>query len=308
MADQSKNNEENTQDTIFNTEIGDDWGEAFEAEDFMFSPDEESSNEFFLDADSTEDTPSPANEQTITPDAATTRQPLILQNLLSLLSVPFLKNNLFPLYNKAKIRFLAAPFYAKISVAAAPIIILAALYFFTATDDVPPQISIAPPTPEQAMPSLQVESKQMNEHPVEATSANESSEKQIPNPSEPQLASKEVELDKKVPKIIEKKRKRWKLPSFLIAANSETGSKEPSLLSIDITFVLLIPETDALPEGKEYYAREIIYQFFKNRPLSELQRYSLARGEMNRNLRAWVEKQWPEIPLAAIVFDSYKFL
>ena len=180
-----------------------------------------------------------------------------------------------------KNRFLTAPLPIKISAIAAPIAVLAIVLFLggkLAPDKKTDLVTTADPV----AGSLII---------PESETANGAQEIELP--SEP---------------VIEKVRKKWPLPSFLIAATSDKGDQEPALVTIDITLNLLLAQEDMLPEDKEVYVRELIYQFFSNRPLYELRRYSLARGEMNRKLRAWIEKQWPEIPLASITFNRYQIL
>lgn len=103
----------------------------------------------------------------------------------------------------------------------------------------------------------------------------------------------------------EKVRKKWSIPAFFIPISSQDGDKSVSFLAIDLTLVTVLDEDEEVPTDKEAFVRDIIYQFYINRPLFELRRYSLARGDMNRELRAWLHKQWPEGPIETIIFNKY---
>ena len=104
----------------------------------------------------------------------------------------------------------------------------------------------------------------------------------------------------------EKVRKKWSFPDFLIPVASQTGDKEVSFLTIDLTLIVVLDSDQELPSDKKAFVRDIIYQFYTNRPLFELRRYSLARGDMSRELRAWLQKQWPDGPIESIVFNKYQ--
>ncbi len=104
----------------------------------------------------------------------------------------------------------------------------------------------------------------------------------------------------------EKVRKKWPFPDFFIPVASQSGDKDVSFLIVDLTLVAVLDNDEELPEDREAFVRDIIYQFYTNRPLFELRRYSLARGDMSRELRSWLHKQWPEGPIESIVFNKYQ--
>lgn len=107
--------------------------------------------------------------------------------------------------------------------------------------------------------------------------------------------------------LSEKIRKKWTFSPFFIPASSPEpeADKTISFVVIDLSLTLLLDEGEEIPEDKKAFVRDIIYQFFINRPLYELRRFSLARGDMNRALRAWLQKQWPEGAIQAIIFNRY---
>ncbi|MBU0481473.1 MAG: hypothetical protein KKG47_10245 [Proteobacteria bacterium] len=110
-----------------------------------------------------------------------------------------------------------------------------------------------------------------------------------------------------LPAAPEKVRSKWPLTSFFIPVN---GENPPStiFLNLDITMILLLDKDQELPSDNVSRARDLVYQFYTNRPLYELRRFALARGEMNKKLISWIRKQWPEVDLETIVFDHYELI
>jgi hypothetical protein len=101
-------------------------------------------------------------------------------------------------------------------------------------------------------------------------------------------------------------RKKWTLPSFLIAAGE---SNNPSVfVSIDLTLILLLGPGKQLPEERLSYLRDSIFQFYRNRPANELKHFALARGEMIRQLDNWLKKEWPDNPISTIMFNKYQVI
>lgn len=267
-----------TEDTIFNSDIGDDWGEAFQAEDFMFSPDEEAGSEFFLEDDSFASDESEGAHQDSTAEDV---------DLFGDLNV----SNGFTVFGKLAV--LAASIRAlpktitipSLGVAAA---LLATLLFFTHHS--------APPPPELPEP---LSADQISPTPAPPTDKTEATTDVEARPTTP--------VETAAPLAVEKVRKRWKLPSFFISTFNEE-EKTTALLSIDLTFVLLLEKETVIPDDSELIVRETIFQFFNNRPYPELKRFALSRGEMTRSLTTWINKQLPDIPLSSIVFDRYQIL
>ncbi|MFH1019530.1 MAG: flagellar basal body-associated FliL family protein, partial [Pseudomonadota bacterium] len=100
-------------------------------------------------------------------------------------------------------------------------------------------------------------------------------------------------------------RKKWAFPAFIIPVNNPASDQPVTFVLVDITLIASLNEQEEPPAGKKTFVRDIIYQFFQNKPLEELRRFSLARGEMNKELRAWLLKQWPEAPIESIIFNQY---
>lgn len=86
--------------------------------------------------------------------------------------------------------------------------------------------------------------------------------------------------------------------------NNPASDQPVTFVLVDITLIASLDDQED-PPAEKIFVRDIIYQFFQNKPLEELRRFSLARGEMNKELRAWLLKQWPEAPIESIIFNQY---
>jgi hypothetical protein len=108
------------------------------------------------------------------------------------------------------------------------------------------------------------------------------------------------------PGQIESTRRKWDFkPFFLPVAGADTGEKN-IFLEVDITLLLVLAPAEEIPQAKKIFIRELIYQYFRQQPLATLRHYSLARGEMNRNLMTWLREQWPEAPVETVIFNRYQ--
>ena len=282
MVDQPGKGEKDTsQGTIFNSDIGDDWGEAFEAEDFMAAPKEEASTEFFLPDEPTAGTlpPSLAGDAAqIQPQAVSSpggRIPLLLVTLRD--------------------RFRRTPLPLRLALLLIPLV---GLTLFLTLPRLHP-----PPAPE---PGAQPKTEAVQ--PAAETPA-------LPPPPEaptdghattPPVAVHE-ESPPPPPPEPKKLRKKWRFPALIVRAKAETD-QPPIILATDLTLVLKLAPESIPPAGREPFVRELLYQFYTNQPPADLRRYALERGEMNRRLQAWIMKQWPELPLDAITIDRYQLL
>lgn len=274
-------------------DLGGDWESAFQAEDFMLSPDEEgeisagqqAADEMNLaaileDESAEKTTKSHSTVATAPPPADKARHPL---NPVSLLAGATL------LLARCRSWYTERPRLQKILLPVfclLPLVGLSAVLFFRSTTHelqqaseqrTPPATGAVPfPAPDIAAPP-----------PPSAVTITPPPEKQTV------LASKN--------------RKKWSLPGFFITTHQEhNGGK--ATISVDLTLVLLLDPGQPLPEGQKAAVRDAIYQFYSNRPPEELRRYALARGEMIRNLESWLKKAWPDGPLASIIFDRYRVI
>ena len=298
MVDQPEQEAKGTgQETIFNSGIGDDWGEAFEAEDFMATPSEETNTAFFLPDEATEATilSIPVEEADKTKPVAD-YSPGRLAGLL---------NAIF-----ARLRTIPLPF----RLAAVVIPGLALILFLVLRGKAPEQIASSPATQQKTVAAPQPEAEEPAVHPLEPElEAKPEAETSLPNPPEqpavpePHQSATEENALKSTPVEPKELRKRWRFPAIIVHAKTDKDHA-PVILSTDLTLILKLAPEVMPPSDKESFIREILYQFYTNQPVDDLQRYALERGEMNRKLQAWIMKQWPELHLDSIAIDRYQLL
>lgn len=283
MADKQPEHDESS-----SSDWGADWEAAFQAEeDAMFSFDEGEYEELFKQA------PNLPSEKTL--EAGETSSP---KNTAKKPSKPIFKlllaplNALLVLPQKAKALLTSPHNFIKMMAYGVPVLLCV---FFVITLFKP-----SPPVPKTATTQPGVAPDILGPFEILERAA---LRPQTPTDKKDPQYSQEL-LAQLAPG--EKVRKKWPFSSFLIPAATEDDSTKLSFINIELTLVALVGAEEALPEEKKPYIRDIIYQFYANRPLYELRRFSLARGEMNRKLRAWVQKQWPEFPVESIIFDKYQ--
>lgn len=292
MADQPGQEPKDTGgETIFNSGIGDDWGEAFEAEDFMAAPGEEVSTEFFLPDELT--------------DGATMIPVAAAEVVTAVATSP---PGLFARLQKI-------PLLLRIAVLVLPVLAVSLFFILRARVTEQPALSqetqtqtVVAPQPEAAPPAAEPTAQApVAPHPGPADQApqNHHPEQQA-SPESPHSGSEDSGAGAS-PLEAKEIRKKWRFPALLIQAKTDQG-QAPVLLSIDLTLNLKLAPEVMPPSGRESFLREILYQFYTNQPVDDLQRYALDRGEMNRKLRAWILKQWPELHLESIVIDHYQLL
>lgn len=266
--------------TVFDKEIGDDWGEAFEADEFMQTPEEGVDSDFFLDDDASQ--PVAVKAKDVEGDLAPSPSaPSFFVRLLSLRSF-FLKIN-------TSFRSLSLLYRTALPVLLLAIIVGSWIFFAV--------------SPTSNSDSKKVVGGQVVDAPT------------VPNNDESQdssISSESVGVSNRFDELLsgepKKERQIWRLPPFLIAAKDNTKGDDIFFVEADISLVFLLSEGESLPTTQGVLVRDIIYQFFTNSPIYELRRYSLARGEMNRKLRGWIEKQWSDRKIATIVFNRYQVL
>lgn len=276
-------------------DLGGDWESAFQAEDFMLTPDDEAEiffekekgaddNDFDLAAllDSADSQSKQAASQSRpVPDEADTSQKTPRRS-------SFVPEFLLPLLGAPVSWFQSRPFSQKILLTGFPVIciclVAAALFFHTTTRELAEKQSSPPSSPAPTQ----------SPHKPETPSV--STEVILP-----------IEQDNVEPTPPGTYRKKWLMNDFFIATQSKNG-QESLLIKIDLSLVLLLKPNATLPEEQRTSVRDTIYQFFVNRPPDELRRYSLARGEMVRNLESWLKKEWPQNQIASVMFDRYEIL
>jgi len=284
-SDPSIGTDQKESSTIFDSDIGDDWGEAFEAEEFMLTPDQdEGSSDFFLEDDAFAESDSEGTVDGSTADSlADTKSkaaPLAEGAAFFARLLHQARQRLEPLWAK----ILALPLHFRIPALALPVLLFAALLLL---------LKPGPPSPEQITEA------------EEAAGTTQTIE-------EGEITSEQVDTaaeEEEIPEVIrEKVRKKWSLPDFLISTSDQANGEDIFFVAVDLTLILVMDEETPLPEEQTTKIRDIVFEFYNNRPLYELRRYSLARGEMKRKLKTWIDKQWPEGPLVTITFDRYQVL
>lgn len=264
-------------------DLGDDWESAFQAEDFMFSPEDETSNFFLTDEAHPEDNDEIASlmdeakegEQKKQDGAPAEAADSTLKGKAALLvtaatSLPSFVRQL-PLYQKGLL-------------ATVPLLLIACLVLLVSGPSEPesPDTAEAPATPGQHLAQQETEpqAKEQKQVLVEAAVS--------PEPP---------------PAVIPTIRQKWPLHSFFIL--TEGDDKEKLVVGIDLTVIAMVEEDIPLSDEQRVFLRDAIYQFYRNRPPYEIKRYALARGDMIHQLTAWLKKQWPGSPIKTVIFSRY---
>jgi len=264
------------------TNWGEDWESAFQAEDDAFFSDEKEEENFFLEE----------NEPTVTAGVAGQDLDSSLKDALSgipdqgiapaksfigagaltalLLSVKIAAQKQFT-------RLQSFPIFIRIPLYALPFLVIGIVFALSGTSKPPPTIL------------------QTTQHP----GATGIPPDKITSPGGSQEFSQASQLHPG------KVRKKWAFPAFIIPVNNPASDQPVTFVLVDITLIASLDEQEEPPAEKKIFVRDIIYQFFQNKPLEELRRFSLARGEMNKELRTWLMKQWPEAPIESIIFNQY---
>ncbi|MDH4320818.1 MAG: flagellar basal body-associated FliL family protein [Desulfobulbaceae bacterium] len=281
-------------------DLASDWESAFQADDFSFSP-KEGEDDFFLgdETDFTSATSSPydftppsdkeledlpdLDETAFTPDAAEDEEEPEPTADLDKSPGGTLPARLLTLYHTGKLRLQLLSRKQQILAGAAVVALLLLPLLIPDSEE-------APTTSNGAA------------HVTGATTGATSGAQKTTSPPSGALPPADLDVQEKI-------RVKWQFPAFLVPApEREDTPRKANFVQTDITLILLLAAGEKPPAEKELLVRDIIYQFYSNQPLSELQRFALARGDMNRSLRAWIEQQWPEAPVEAIVFNRYQIL
>jgi hypothetical protein len=286
-------------------DLGGDWESAFQAEDFMLSPEDEA--EVFLEKEGgssqgaeledlasllVSDEPKAKEPSVATADREKTLTPRAEKRIAPPSSV---LPTVLAAWLAASAGWLAAaaawlkrlPVYQKIlfpGLALGAVLFLGALLFFLSTTR---QLAEQPPAAEQTVAAKAPQGNQVE--PAASVV-----------PQEPIMQAEHTPSPGK-------NRKKWPMPGFFIAVPQGNGL-ESVLVRIDLSLVLLLEPGSTIPEEKRPIVRNTIFQFFANRPPEELRRYALARGEMIQNLQSWLQQEWPQNPISTIMFDRYQVL
>ncbi len=275
-----------------NTAPGDDWGEdwesAFQAEEFLFSEDEQKEGGEGSGDTGYDFTPSDTDSFGDLPDFDADDDSSDAGNKEGEEAVDDAKSGPGFISN-LKVQAAALPTTTWLAITGTLTLLLLGtllVQFFTSS-------------PEPIIQYVQV--------PQEGESEHESIEEPVEISPEkaPEVIEKPVEEPLVIPPQVEKTRTKWPFEPFLISAtDKETG--ETTFVSVKLTLITLIDEGSELPHDQKPFLRDTIFQFFANRPFYELRRYSLARGEMNSKLLEWLRREWSQGEISAILIKHYK--
>ncbi len=274
-------------------DLGDDWESAFQAEDFMLSPEEEA-DDFFINEEESDDEVDLAS--LLTPDETQTKESTPSQESQEGDSTATAEkpDRPFPLSaiflsciswftSRSRLQKILLPTLALLVV----ISISAALFFRSTTEQLA-QVSTDESAHDETV--VQVPQKEKEAPPLQVIA--------LPPP---------VEKQKNTLFPQAKIRRKWPLPAFFITVQEEDSDRQV-VARIDLTLVLLLETGQNIPRAKQSFIRDSIFQFYTNRPAKELQYYALARGEMIHKLESWLKKDWPDNSLTAIIFNRYEIV
>ncbi|MBU1685965.1 MAG: hypothetical protein KJ589_01305 [Proteobacteria bacterium] len=123
-------------------------------------------------------------------------------------------------------------------------------------------------------------------------------------PPPPELPMKET-IKPDQPVVVSLK---WHHKDFFIPVAEQNAPAPSAFLKVELSLFIQQKQNQGLPSDRDPFIRDLIYQFYNNRPPQELRRFALARGEMATILKFWILKQWPDLPLESIVFNHYEII
>lgn len=269
-------------------DLGDDWESAFQAEDFMFSPEEESSDFFLLDENEGDkgsniagpeplpvapaSAPSAARAQKTAPEPGEAAASTVLEfpGRLQILT-GFVLQLLQARSRRQRLLIAGLPLLL--------LVIVTGILFFRATSDELAFRDQETPRDDTGLAPLPHDGTDLQTGPTGAP--------QPPPPTESATVQH-----------------KWSLSPLLIVADGE--NKAELIVTIDIVLLTNLPPEQTLPLDKEMFVKDLIYQFYANRPAYDLRRFALARGEMISQLNAWLNKQWQNNPVDTVIFSRYE--
>ncbi|MBU0908642.1 MAG: hypothetical protein KJ717_03675, partial [Proteobacteria bacterium] len=248
-------------------DLGGDWESAFQAEDFMLTPEDEAEVFFEKEAGTDGDEldlasllegedSQPKHAAPLSPAAAAAETGEGEEHSKKAFSLPsFLPAALLAFLARYTGWFQSRPFYQKIlfpSLAVVSIIFLCAVLFFRSTNQ-----QLAEKQPAALAPPVETK-----------VPADQKNQPGLASSSPPQTLQ-QPEVTTPVPAQI---RKKWPMRAFFIAVQPK-DSTEGVLVRIDLNLILLLDPSTNIPEEKRAFVRDTIFQFFVNRPPEELRRY-----------------------------------
>ncbi|MDZ7642552.1 MAG: hypothetical protein U5J62_11090 [Desulfurivibrio sp.] len=95
------------------------------------------------------------------------------------------------------------------------------------------------------------------------------------------------------------------LDGFLIPLGGEGEADSSAFLQLELTLRLQLTAGEEPDPLLTPVLRDSIYKFYRQQNRETLRRYTLARGDMLRELRQWLDGQHPELAIETIAFDRY---
>jgi len=277
-------------DSPQDSDWGEDWESAFQAEEYLFSEEEADADLApslgYADAEADGDAD-------VAPDAAATTDfkassHRLLTGIETLARALLPKKLRLPAGIAGRINDWAASLSAKSWLAITSILTLLLLFSIVVNWRGGADRPVPPPAP-------------IADLDVATTTAPPTGD--VPPAAPAPLPAKTAEVV--VPPQVDRHSKKWTFAPFLIPTTDQE-TKEVTFVTIDLALISALEAQAELPQDKKPMVRNIIFQFFSNRPLQELRRYSLARGEMNRKLLEWIRTEWPEGAVEGIIFNRYQ--
>ncbi len=286
---------------------GEDWESAFQAEDYMFSPEEGEADSFFhTDSEKPVDTDSPApptsstpdfSDETLAADETTVASPDAAMQPAAKTTgekkSPAAKiiTRIKTLFTTIRQRFLVKT-YQQILTGVVPVVaglIIAAIFMSSNSE-------------EEFVTTIEPDQQTQQE-----VQPKDNSGQTLGTGVPPKNSLINETLPDEFSSESEQVRQKWLFSSFFIPAVAQNRQEKITFVSLDLTLVVLLEKGRKL-QYKKIFVRDLIYQFYLNQPLYELRRYSLARGEMVKKLHAWILKQWPEGSIHKIIINRYQIV
>lgn len=269
-------------------EWGDDWESAFQAEEGELEGLSEEEILFDFTGDETASAATPTPQREADPEeAALPRDPSFQISLPAwLAALPAL-----PVRLGRKFSALSTP--RKALTGGGLLLVLLAIWLATGIGKPPQPLEIIPPADPFGLTQLRP--------PGESLFIEESTAEPAPVPDSPPPPFAEA------PPVSEAQRQRLQLHGFFIPPVIQRDPANPTFVHLDLTLSLQVAPGEEPEALLEPTLRDGIFRFYQSRNRETLQRYSLARGEMLRDLREWLDHHHSELVIDTISFDRYWF-
>lgn len=107
------------------------------------------------------------------------------------------------------------------------------------------------------------------------------------------------------PPAAEPRRHTLRLADFLIPLDDEAEAGSTAMVHLTLTLHLQLAAGEEPDPLLTPVLRDSIYNFYRHQNRETLRHFSLARGDMLRALRGWLDQRHPELAIDTIAFDRY---